>query len=74
MTHEELITMARKHLKAFGDQSEHGVALERLPKARVQEAAVVYFEGDEHDGKLEVYLERESGEFIMATLIPPKEK
>jgi len=74
MTHDDLIAMARKHLKAIGDRSEHGVALERLPKARVQDAAVVYFEGDEHDGRMEVYLERESGEFIMMTVIPPKEK
>ena len=74
MTHDELIAMARKHLKAFGDLGEHGVALERLAKARVRDAAVVDPEGDEHDGKLEVYLERESGEFLTATLIPPREK
>jgi hypothetical protein len=34
----------------------------------------VYFESSEHDGKIEVYLDKESGEFITATFVPVKGK
>ena len=74
MTRDELIAIARKHAKGFSDVNEFPVTLDMLPKVRVVDAVVVYFEGDQHGGKIEVFLERESGDFITATLIPTKPK
>ena len=73
MTQEKLIAKAREYVKGFEKSSkEHGVSLETLPKVRLQDAAVVHFESDKHDGKIEVYLDRESGNFITATFVPIK--
>src|ERR1700676_4839881 len=54
MTHEQLIALARKRAEDFnGVNEENVVTLKMLPKVRVREAVVVYFEGDEHDGRIE---------------------
>ena len=74
MTHEALITEARKLVKSFVADPKAGVTLEMLPKVRALDAVVIYFESDEHDGKIEVFLEKESGKFITAGLMAPKEK
>jgi len=70
MTHTELIARAREEAKDFRDPEGRCPGIDELPKARVVEAAVVYFESDAHDGRIEVFLERESGKIITATLIP----
>ena len=70
MTIEELIVEARKHAKGFGDLGRAGVTLEMVPKVRAVEAVVVYFESDEHDGSIEIFLERDSGKLVSATLVP----
>ena len=74
MTDEALIAEAMKLAKSFGADATAGVSLEMLPKVRAVDAVVVYFESDEHDGKIEVFLEKESGKFITATLVPRKPK
>ena len=74
MTRDKLIAIAREQAKGFADVNEFPVTLDMLPKVRVLDATVVYFESDQHDGKIEVFLERESGKFITATLIPSKAK
>lgn len=72
MTHEELVAIAREQVKDFKDPEGRCPGVEDLPKSRVVEAAVVYFESDEHDGTIEVVLERDSGKLITATLSPRK--
>jgi hypothetical protein len=74
MTHEQLIATAREHARDFSDPSAFPITLDALPKVRVLDAAVVYFESPDHDGKIEVFLEKETGRFITATLIPQKAK
>jgi hypothetical protein len=74
MTNEELIAIAREQAKGFRDPEGACPTIERLPKARVLDAVVVYFESDDHNGRIEVFLERGSGEFITATLVPHKPK
>ena len=74
MTTDKLIAEARKHAKSFGDRGRAGVTLEMVPKVRVLDAVVVHFESDEHEGKIEIFLERETGKFISATLVPKERK
>ncbi len=59
MTHEELIAKA-KELAGRGKLDR-----DRLSKARVREAAVVYFDGPQPGKKTEVYLDRHTGDPIM---------
>jgi hypothetical protein len=70
MTHEQLIALAKERAKDFTGLSEADVTLEMLPKVRVIEAAVVCFESDEHDGRIQVNLDKDSGEFISGTMTP----
>ncbi len=74
MTHEQLIAAAREHAKDFSDPGEFPVRLDTLPKVTVIDAVVVFFESDQHDGRIEVFLERESGKFLTAILSPHKPK
>jgi hypothetical protein len=74
MTHEALIAEARKVVQNVQRDAEAGLTLEMLPKVTAVDAVVVYFTSDEHDGKIEVFLERDSGKFITASLMPPKQK
>jgi hypothetical protein len=61
MTHEELIEKAVDHLKAAG---QHDMA--KLKQAGLRDVVVVYFGTEQSHTKVEVYLDRESGEFLMA--------
>jgi hypothetical protein len=75
MKQEELIAKAREYVGGFEKNStDLGVSVALLPKVRLRDAVVVYFESSEHDGKIEVYLDKESGEFITATFVPVKGK
>jgi hypothetical protein len=72
MTDQELIDMARKRAEAYSAQPKAPVQLSRLPNIRLRQAVVVSFEGDPSDGRIEVILDRESGELVQAGLIPAK--
>ncbi len=48
------------------------VRVETMPKVRLRDAVVVCFEGKVDSGRLEVVLDRGSGELITAHLIPPQ--
>jgi hypothetical protein len=74
MTDEELVAIAREQVEGFEDPEGRCPSIGELPKTRILEAVVVYFESDEHGGKIEVFLERDSGKLISATLIPHKPK
>jgi hypothetical protein len=70
MTHEELIAKARAHMKPFDRRNSFGVSADVFNQARVVETAVVYLGSQERDDYIEVYLNRETGEFITATYHP----
>jgi catechol 2,3-dioxygenase-like lactoylglutathione lyase family enzyme len=71
MTHDELIEFAKAQAKHFEVPIEGiQITVDMFPKIRVVETVVVYFESDEHDGKIEVCLSRETGNFISSTMTP----
>ena len=70
MTHEQLIAKAKEHAADFERGGGNDLSVRDLPIVRVREAAVVYFESDHHQGRVEVLLDRESGAFISATTVP----
>lgn len=72
MSEEELIAAAKKCAKDCSNVEDQSVSLETLPLTRVVDAAVVYFESADHDGRIEVFLNRKSGECITAIMSPPK--
>ncbi len=74
MTHEELIAIAREQAKGFDDPEGCCPQIGDLPKSRAVDAVVVYFESDEHNGMIEVILQRDSGKLLGATLSPHKPK
>jgi hypothetical protein len=75
MTHDELIALARTHTKDMPELSgESWATLEMLPKARAVETVSVYFESDDCPGKMLVVLERETGKFVLSSLIFPRSK
>lgn len=67
MTHDELITKARAHMKPFDRSKSFGVPSDVFTAARVQEAALVILGSTERDDYIEVYLDRQTGDFITAT-------
>jgi hypothetical protein len=70
VTNDELIEKAKEYIKFFEDP-KRGITLEMVPKIRVLDAYVIYFENDDHKGKIQVFLEKESGKFISASASPP---
>ena len=70
MTHEELIAKARTHLKPFDQRKSFPINSDSLTEAHVVETALVHFGNKINDDYIEVYLNRESGEFITATYHP----
>jgi hypothetical protein len=72
MSETELIEVARKCAKDFCQVGEQALPIETLPLVRVVDAAVVYFESPEHDGRIEVFLDHESGECLTAIMSPRK--
>lgn len=74
MTHEELIAKARTHLKPLDRRKSFPVSSDSFTEARVVETALVYLGNKNRDDYIEVYLNRESGEFITATYHPPSKE
>jgi hypothetical protein len=66
MTHDELIARARAHLKPLS----FGVSPDVFTEARVRETALVLLGNTERDDYVEVYLDRDTGDFITATYSP----
>jgi len=65
MTDEMFIARAREEAIRFGRLSRKGLDLSTFPKVRLRRAVVVYFESeDEEAGRVEVYLDGETGTFI----------
>jgi hypothetical protein len=74
MTQEELIAKARAHMKPFDRRNSFGVPSDVFTEARVQEAALVVLGSRQRDDYIEVYVDRQSGDFITATYHPGPSK
>ena len=72
MTHDDLIAKAREHLEPFERMDESHVRVAEFPDVRVRETVVVSFSRSDRDDRMEVCLDRETGEFVGATYTPPK--
>ena len=71
MTEEELIGIARGHMRELPRVSGEGWATEAvLNKVIVQETVIVRFEGKDAERKVMILLDRESGKFIGSWLTP----
>jgi hypothetical protein len=70
MTHEELIAKARTHLKPFDRRKSFPVSSDSFTEARVVETALVYLGNKINYDHIEVYLNRQSGEFMTASYHP----
>jgi hypothetical protein len=71
VSHDELIAKARAHAEAFERGGEFPVRVADLPRARVIEAALIYFGSNDGDDVIEVLLDSKSGDFITARYSPP---
>ncbi len=71
MSHDELIAKAREHAEVFESGGAFPVRVADLPRARVVEAALVYFGSNETDDVIQILLDSESGDFITASYTPP---
>jgi hypothetical protein len=72
MTHDELIVKAREYLEPFERMDECRVLVAEFPDVRVRETVLVCFSRSDRDDKMEVCLDRETGEPLGATYTPPK--
>jgi hypothetical protein len=57
-------------MKPFDRRKSFGVASDVFTEGRVVAAALVYLGSQKRDDHIEVYLNRETGEFITATYHP----
>ena len=80
MTHDELVAKAIEHLRSVEARRKipleklRSLSVDQLPKRRVRDAVVVYFESaDEGGGRIQAFLDRESGDMISASYFPGKE-
>jgi hypothetical protein len=71
MTHEALIGKAREHAAVFERGESFAAKVSEFPNVAVRETVVVYFRSHERDDQIEIYLDKESGDFIGATYSPP---
>jgi hypothetical protein len=67
MTHELLIAKARAQMEALDRTNSFGVSSDVFTEARVREAALVHLSSTQRHDYIEVYLDRETGDFITAT-------
>lgn len=70
MSDEELIAAAKGYAKDFRDVGDQSLQPEALPLIRVVDAVVVYLESADHDGRIEVFLDRKSGKCLTAIMSP----
>lgn len=76
LTKEELIAKARELVRELHDELKdreprltHPVDLVNV---RVRETVTFYFTGDSQSSSAEVCLDRETGDFVRATIAPPR--
>ena len=74
MRNEELIAKAKEHANAFeqSDPNPLPFGIRDLLKIRVRETVTVYFESDQRAERIEICLDKISGDFLGASYIPAK--
>lgn len=79
MTNDELLAKAIKKLRTLEKRRKdvpdklRTVTVDQLPKRRVRDAVVIDFERDEKGGRIQIVMDRESGDMIAATYNPAKD-
>ena len=80
MTHDELLEKAIVYLRSVEARRKDApeclrrIAVDQLPKRRVRDAVVVYFESEEvGGGRIQAFLDRDSGDVISASYIGAKD-
>ena len=79
MTNDELLAKAIEKLRTLEKRGEdvpdklRTVTVDQLPKRRVRDAVVIDFERDQSSGRIQIFMDRESGDMISATYNPPKD-
>jgi hypothetical protein len=71
MTREQLSARAREELKHFESQAV-GIQAETFVEIKALDAVMFYFECQEHGDTVEVFLQKDSGEFMQLTHTPGK--
>lgn len=80
MTHQELINRAVERVRLYERNTEkvpdevRGLKVDKLPRRTLRETAVVYFESNSTNGRIEVVLDSRSGDVLEMKLIPPNDK
>ena len=81
MTHDELVAKAIVHLRSVEARRKappeklRSLSVDQLPKRRIRDAVVVYFESaEEGGGRIQAFLDRESGEMLSASYFPAREQ
>jgi hypothetical protein len=79
MTDDELITKAIEKLRALEARRKdvperlRTVTVDRLPERCIRDAVIIDFEGGEVGGRIQISMDRESGEMIWANYSPAKD-
>ena len=79
MTDDELLAKAIEKLRELEARRTNiperlrAVTVDQLPKRRIRDAVVIDFEQDEKDGRIQIFMDRESGDMISVTYNPPKD-
>jgi hypothetical protein len=64
MSNEELIQIARRYARGFAQDDTERAQVETLSDVQVQTAALIRFRAPGSKASVDVYLDRERGEFI----------
>jgi chromosome segregation and condensation protein ScpB len=64
MKDEDLIKIARRHARNFAQDDRERDQVASLTQVQVKTAALIAFRGPDTKASVDVYLDRESGEFI----------
>jgi hypothetical protein len=79
MTDDQLISKAVKRLRLLESRCAErpsplqDVSVDLLPNRRIRDAVVIYFECDDSPAKIQVFMDRESGDMISGGYFPPKQ-
>lgn len=79
MTDDDLLTKAIEKLRALEERGKdvperlRTITVDQLPRRRIRDAVVIDFERDEGGGRIQVFMDRESGDMILASYNPPKD-
>lgn len=71
MTNSELIAKAREHAAVIELGVPYDARVSDFVDVSVRDAVIVYFRSDTREDHIKIYLDRDSGDFIIAEYSPP---